>query len=323
MNKKNLLLGALLCLVALPAFGQISDTYVITAAANVAGGNNTRWLTQLSIFNPHLDYPLNVSITLLPTGGATGPEKLIKVPANSTFITDDVLRDVFGLAGSGALLLATFREDNTGVEDRVVARAFLVSSNTYNDSSRGTFGQTIPGVWTGLMDIDSDEITAVAHGIDNSARLGFRTNVGAVNLGGCSVTLFVNAFDASGREVLSDAPMYIPPYAHLQQRLPVALEGGAVEFYVQDPCTNDDEKFAVVLPYTSTIDDLSGDPRYQTPSLLASPGVIYGKNAQPDLDPRLLGKKIDGAYAKKVVAQANRLGSVNLVRGERGWVVEK
>jgi hypothetical protein len=321
VNKKNLLLAAILCLVALPTFGQLSDTYVVTAAANVAGGNNTRWLTQLSIFNPHLDYALNVSITLLPTGGATGPEKLIRIPANSTFISDDVMSDVFERSGSGALLLATFPEDNPGVEDRMVARAFLVSSNTYNDAPSGTFGQTIPGVWTGLLDIDTDEITAIAHGIDNSSRLGFRTNFGAVNLGACSVSLFIDAYDADGKKVLSGYERVIEPYAHRQYGLPVTLEGGAVEFQVQDPCADDDADYAVVLPYTSTIDNDSGDPRYQTPTLLASPSVLYGKKAQADLDPRLLGKKIDSAYAKRVVAKADRLGSVSLVRGERGWVV--
>ena len=323
MNKKNLLLAAILCLAATPMFAQLSDTYVITAAANVAGSNNTRWLTQLSVFNPHLDYPLHVSITLLPTGGATGPEKLITIPANSTFITDDVMRDVFSLAGSGALLLATFPEDNPGVANTIVARSFLVTSNTYNNSSNGTFGQTIPGVWTGLLDVDTDDITAIAHGIDNSSRLRFRTNIGAVNLGACSVTVFVNAYDADGRKVLTDAPLGVPPYAHIQDRLPVTLEGGSVEFFVQDPCANDDDAYAVVLPYTSTIDDLSGDPRYQTPVLLASPGVIYGKKAQVLADPTKIGKKIDTAYARGVVAKANRLGKISLVRSERGWVVEK
>lgn len=325
MNKKNLFLAAILCLAATPMFAQLSDTYVITAAANVSGSNNTRWLTQLSIFNPHLDYPLHVSMTLLPTGGATGPEKLITIPANSTFITDDVMRDVFNLAGSGALLLATFPEDNPEVGDTIVARSFLVTSNTYNNSSNGTYGQTIPGVWTGLLDVDTDDITAIAHGIDNSSRLRFRTNIGAVNLGACSVTVFVNAFDADGRKVLDAAPLGVPPYAHIQDRLPVQLEGGSVEFFVQDPCASDDNNYAVVLPYTSTIDDLSGDPRYQTPVLLASPSLIYGKKAQTQAmsDPTKVGKKIDTAYARNVVAKANRLGKITLVRGERGWVVEK
>jgi hypothetical protein len=322
VNSKKVLLAAILCLAALPSFAQLSDTYVITAAANVAGDNDTRWLTQLSIFNPHFDYPLFVSVTLLPTGGATGPEKLIKIPANSTFITDNLMKDVFNLAGSGALLLATFKEDNPGVDDNVISRAFLVTSNTYNDAPKGTYGQTIPGVWTGLLDVDTDDITSIAHGIDNSSRLGFRTNIGGVNLGACSVTLFVNAFDADGRKVLTDAPMYLPPYAHLQQRLPVTLEGGSIEFSVQDPCASSDQNYAVVFPYTSTIDDLSGDPRYQTPVLLATPGALYGKKAQTNADPTQLGKKIDSAYARNVVAKANRLGTVNLVRGERGWVVE-
>ncbi|HUR80920.1 MAG TPA: hypothetical protein VM733_09150 [Thermoanaerobaculia bacterium] len=323
MNKKNLFLAAILCLVALPTFAQLSDTYVITAAANAPGSNNTRWLTQLSIFNPHLDYALNVSITLLPTGGATGPEKLIKIPANSTFITDDLMHDVFDRNGSGALLLATFKDDNPGVEDRAIARSFLVTSNTYNDAASGTFGQTIPGVWTGLLDVDTDDITAIAHGIDNSSRLGFRTNIGAVNLGACSVTVFVDAYDAGGRKVLNAAPLYVPPYAHMQDRLPVTLEGGAVEFYVQDPCADNETNYAVVLPYTSTIDDKSGDPRYQTPTLLATASVLYGKKAQADMDPTSIGKKINSAYAKNIVAKANRLGIVNLVRAERGWVVEK
>ena len=321
MRTSKLLLATLLCLVSLPAFAQITDTYVITAAANVSGGNNTRWLTQLSIFNPHLEYPLSVSITLLPTGGATGPEKLIEIPANSTFITDDVMKDVFNIAGSGALLVATFPEDNPDVEDNIISRAFLVTSNTYNDSPNGTFGQTIPGVWTGLLDIEWDEITAVAHGIDNSSRLQFRTNIGAVNLGSCSVTVFVNAYDADGNKVLNAAPLYVPPYAHLQDRLPVTLEGGSVEFYVQDPCTDDPARYAVVFPYTSTIDDRSGDPRYQTPSLLAVPGVIYGKKATALADPTQVGKKIGTAYARTVRSHANRLGTVTLVRGERGWVV--
>jgi len=324
VNKKSFLLAAILCLAALPSFAQLSDTYVITASANVPGANDTRWLTQLSIFNPHLDYPLYVSMTLLPTGGSTGPEKLIKVPANSTFITDNVMRDVFERNGSGALLVATFADDNPGVENRTIARSFLVNSNTYNDApGDGTYGQTIPGVWTGLLDIDTDEITAISHGIDNSSRLAFRTNVGAVNLGRCSVTVFVDAYDADGRKVLNAAPLYVPPYAHMQDRLPVTLEGGAVEFSVQDPCANDDDDYAVVLPYTSTIDDLSGDPRYQTPALLASPGLIFGKKAQSNADPTQLGKKIDSAYAKRVRANANRLGTVNLMRSERGWVVEK
>lgn len=316
----KLLLAALVCLAALPAQGQLNDTYVITAAANLTGSNNTRWLTQLSIFNPHVDYDLNVSVTLLLPDGAEGPEKLIRVPRNSTFVTDDVMADVFKRAGSGALLLATFREDNPGIADTIVARSFLVSSNTYNNAPGGTFGQTIPGVWTGLLDIDTDGITSVAHGIDASPRLKFRTNIGAVNLGSCNVTVRVSVFDADGKVILNEAPFIVAGYGTVQDRLPVAVEGGSVEFLVEDPCASDDNRYAVVFPYTSTIDDLSGDPRYQTPVLLATANVLYAKKA---VDPASTGTKITSDYARKVRDHARREGTVHLVRSERGWIVDK
>lgn len=320
MKPSKLLLAALICLASLPVSAQLNDTYVVTAAANAAGGNNTRWLTQLSIFNPHLDYDLNVSVTLLLPDGAEGPEKLIRVPKNSTFVTDDVMADVFRRTGSGALLLATFREDNPGVADTIAARSFLVSSNTYNNAAGGTFGQTIPGVWTGLLDIDTDGITSVAHGLDNSTRLKFRTNIGAVNLGSCNVTVRVSVIDAGGKVILNEAPFLVAGYGTVLDRLPITVEGGSVEFLVEDPCASDDNRYAVVFPYTSTIDDLSGDPRYQTPVLLATANVLYAKKPA---DPTTLGTKITSEYARKARDHARREGTVQLTRSERGWVVEK
>ena len=324
-TSRLLLLLALICSLSIPAAAQLTDTYVIPAAANLSGGNNTRWLTQLSVFNPHTDYPLTVSVSFLPTGGAQGAEKLIELPPNATFVTDDVLGEVFNRVGGGSLLLAAFPEDNRGVGTDVIDLAFLVTSNTYNDAASGTYGQTIPGVWSGLLNFATDEISAIAHGIDNSPRLGFRTNIGAVNLGRCSVTVRVSAFDANGRKVLNDAPLRVPPLAHIQDRLPVLLEGGSVEFFVEDPCYADDEDFAVVFPYTSTIDDRSGDPRYQTPMLLATPNVIFGKKAttQKIVDPTQLGKKIDAQLARGIRGTTARLGTAQLVRGERGWQIAK
>jgi hypothetical protein len=331
VRTSKLLLALLLCFASVSAFAQITDTYVVTAAANAPGQNDTRWLTQLSIFNPHLDYPLTVSLTLLRTGGAPGVEKLIEIPANATFITDNVMADVFNSAGTGSMLLATFQEDNPQLpDDQVISRSFLTVSNTYNNAE-GTFGQTIPGVWTGLLDFEYDNITSIAHGIDNSSRLGFRTNVGAVNLGRCAITILVSVYDADGITVLEDAPFGVPPLAHFQQPLPVTVEGGSIEFLVQDPCTADDDRYAVVFPYTSTIDNVSGDPRYQTPTLLASPGLIFGKKGNGNAkvsaavmaDPTKVGKKIDLAYARKVRASVTREGKLDLVRGERGWMVAK
>ena len=61
--------AVLLLFIALPLAAQVNDTYVIPAVANTPGSFGTQWMTQLSIFNPQLDYSLKVSVSFLPTGG--------------------------------------------------------------------------------------------------------------------------------------------------------------------------------------------------------------------------------------------------------------
>jgi hypothetical protein len=294
----------LLVVVSLPLAAQINDTYVIPASANAAGNFGTRWLTQFSVFNPQLDYPLTVSVTFLPTGGGTGSEKTFTVPANGTVLSDNILDDLFGIkSGSGALLVATFAEDNPTVPNDVLSRSFLITTNTYNNVKSGTYGQTIPGVWAGLQDFKSDGISAVAHGIRNVSRLGWRTNVGAVNLGRSNVTLRINIYDADGKTIKQGATMNIPGLGHNQASLPAEVDGGSVEFFVDDPSHT-----AVVFPYSSTIDDLSGDPTYQGPTLLASAKVLF-KMAVP----QILGRKIDSEFARGIRESATRLGQATVV----------
>lgn len=324
--RTSTLLLALLLLIAVPVSAQVHDTYVIPAAANVSGQFGTRWMTHFSVFNPHTDWPLVVSVVFIPTGGGQGIEELIEIPANSVAYSDNLLGELFGVQGSGSLLVATFPEDNEHVPNRDINYTFLVTSNTYNNSSSGTFGQTIPGVWSGLLDIDSDGISSIAHGIRNIAREGWRTNVGAVNLGRCSVNLRVSVYDADGHRILNQASFTIPPLGHMQDRLPVEVDSGSVEFFVDDPCANSEANYAVVFPYTSTIDQLSGDPSYQFGTLLASPGVLLPSIASEfQIDTLNVGKKIDTSYAKQVRALAEHRGKAKLVRSAngKGWQISR
>jgi hypothetical protein len=307
MNASRYIFIALLFVaVSLPLAAQINDTYVIPASANAAGNFGTRWLTQFSVFNPQLGYPLTVSVTFLPTGGGTGIEKTFTVPANGTVLSDNILDDLFGIkSGSGALLVATFAEDNPKVPNDVLSRSFLITTNTYNNVKSGTYGQTIPGVWTGLQDFSSDGISAVAHGIRNVAHLGWRTNIGAVNLGRSNVTLRLNIYDADGKTIKQGATLDIPALGHRQASLPAEVDGGSIEFFVDDP-----SKQAVVFPYSSTIDDLSGDPTYQGPTLLATAKSLF-KMGTPQ--PLTLGRKIDSEFARPIRESAARLGQASVV----------
>jgi hypothetical protein len=287
-----------LILASLPLAAQVNDTYVIPAAANLPGAFNTRWMTQFSVFNPQT-YTLRVAVIFVPTGGGKGLDATFDVPANSVAFSDNILDDLFSMSGSGALLVATFPEDNPKVPDDVLSRSFLVTTDTFNNSPKGTFGQTIPGVWTGLQDFNTDGISAIAHGIRNLSSQGWRANVGAVNLGRSNVTLRVSVYDIDGNTILNKAPFGIPPMAHIQDALPVQVDRGSVEFFLDDPSHQ-----AVVFPYVSVIDQLSGDPTYSSPTLLASPKVLFAKQGMP------LGKKITIDDARAVRENATSIGVV-------------
>ena len=296
---------ALLFIVALPLAAQINDTYIIPASANSGGLFGTRWMTQLSIFNPQLDYSLKVSVTYLPTDGGKGLGALITVPANSVAFVDNALLEIFNLNNaSGALVVATFPEDNPGVPNDVVSPAFLVTSNTFNNSSNGTFGQTVPGIWTGLQDYSTDGISAVAHGIRHIAKFGWRTNFGALNLGSTAVTLRIRVYDNKGNTVLKDQKYTVPAQAHIQRSLPVEIDHGSIEFFVDDAT-----KQSVVFPYTSTIDGISGDPTFQSPALLATAKVLFGKKP---VDMTALGTKISNEQARIARQSAWPIGEVTL-----------
>jgi hypothetical protein len=303
-TSRYIFLSLFLVSIAVSVSAQVNDTYVIPAVGNTAGGNGTRWATHFDVFNPQ-SYKLRVRVVFLPSGGTGDPQQIkFDAPANSNSFFPNVLDDLFDAGGTGALLVATFPEDNPGVPDDFLSRSFLVTTTTFNNASSGTYGQLVPGTWTGLQDFQTDQISAVVHGITNSSSTltGFRTNVGAANLGRSSLTLKVSVYDADGNVIASKLPFTVPPQGHIQDRLPVIVERGSLEFFVDDP-THD----GVVFPYASVIDNLSGDPLFEAPVLLADPKILF-KGSAAAICPQLIGKRIDTALARSVAAGARDLG---------------
>lgn len=304
--------------IAVPLAAQVNDTYVIPVSANAPGAFGTRWQTSFSVFNPQTDRDLKVTVVFLPTGGAQGDTVTFTVPRNAVAYSDNLLDDLQFKQSSGALLVYTDDRDNPNTD--VLSRAFLVNSNTYNNSRNGTFGQTIPGVWFGLQDFATDGISGVVHGIRNIASQGWRTNIGAVNLGRCNATLRLSVYDVDGKTILSKAPFVLPPLGHMQSALPVTVDRGSVEFFVEDPCASDANNSAVVFAYTSTIDQLSGDPQYQPPVLLADPKTLLPKAAAVS---STIARKIDSTMAKSIRDSAFDLGTARLVRDGGGLRIRR
>lgn len=308
------LVAAILLAVAVPARAQVYDTFVIPAVGNTSGEGSAVWASELTIFNPQ-PHTLYVSMTFLPSGLAQGSEVLVTIPSNQFFQTDNVVPSVFHRAGTGALLLAAFPEDNPHVaEPTIIALSFVVRSNSFNTTNNGTYGQAIPGVIAGLMDYDFEGVSAISTGIRSTGEpkvSGFRTNVGAVNLGRYTVRVLVNVYDELGGTVAKDIPFDVPPQGHVQDRLPITISRGTIEFFVIDPGVNDPDGYAIVFAYASVVDNRSSDPVYVDPVLLASPSYLYGKSLPKD--PLNVGKKIDKNYARRVRDSFERIGVASMV----------
>jgi hypothetical protein len=311
---------AVLLAVAVPVSAQVYDTFVIPVIGNTAGAGGTVWGTELALFNPQ-PHTLFISATFLPSGLGQGSEVLIEVPSNQTFAVGNALFDLYKRSGTGSLLLATFVEDNPHVPDpTIVDLSFVVQSRTFNNAPSGTYGQGIPGVIAGMMDFPTEELSAVATGVNNFGAIslsGFRANVGALNLGRFEIRMLVNVYDELGRTIAQNLEFKVPPLGHFQDPLPVAVTRGTVEFFVFDPGANDPQNFAVVFPYVSVVDNRSGDGTYLNPVLLASPGYLYGKQAK-GLSTTEVGKKLDKEIAKRARDRSELLGNVRLVPDANG-----
>lgn len=309
---RYVVLASVFCLAASAAVAQVNDTYIIPIVGSVSGANNTRWSSELYVFNPQR-HALRVTAVYLPSGGGEGPQVDFTVQPNQTAFTPDLVDDLFNRKGTtGGLILAVFPEKNLGVPNDALSRSFVTSTKNFNNASNGTFSQKVEGVWAGLQDVDFDGISAVSAGVRENGTLltGYRTNVGAVNLGRGAVRVYLDVFDANGVKVGSALALDVPPLGHIQDRLPVALSIGSIEFYVQDPFVDDPERRAMVFPYATVIDNRSGDPLFLNPTLLAAAGDLF-KGASPAK--RSQPKRLDLETARRATEGARSLGEARLV----------
>ncbi len=307
MKKQLISLSFLFFVSAVSAVAQVNDTYVVPAVISAAGASNTRWSTEFYVFNPQ-PHSLKLTAVYLPTFGGPGSTVDFTILTNESLYASNVLADLFDRSGTGSLLVAALPEKNPSVPANTISRSFVINSKTFNNSSAGSFGQSIRGVWTGLEDFATDGISAIATGVRNSTASGFRTNIGAVNLGRRDVTLRVTVYDETGKVVPggNNIPFVIPPQAHLQDRLPVSINRGTVEFFLEDP-----SRTAVVFPYASTIDNVSGDPIYVEPVLLASPSAIFATKRAASTS---VGRQIGIAEARDAIANSRELGEIVIQR---------
>ncbi len=214
----------------------------IPASAHGPGADGSVWRTDLVLAN-FGDADLEVTVSLMPQGLDNGVPTLVEsivVAAGATVGIEDVVAEMFGAGGTAAIHIAA-------ASDELVA-----SSRTYNLSSHGTFGQSIPGISAAAA------IPAGSAGVlvGLSSAEGRRTNLGWVNAEARDVTVTVFLYDSAG-DLINAATFHELPYGQTQFNLFRELTAGAVA-----------SAWAIVTadgalaPYASVVAGGSNDPIY-------------------------------------------------------------
>ena len=256
-----------------PASAQLSADWVVAASAHTPGVGGTFWMSDLSLHNPH-DFELPVVVQFLPSGNANWEADyfLIELYPWETFNLWDVVgEEGFDFRGTGALMVYA---DTSLACNPIEDCQFLVTSRTYTIDGwgyGGEFGQTIPGadVWR-AVDWSS---YGYAAGILNDGEF-FRCNVGIASQSRDWTVVRVDVQDSVG-EILATHEFDVPPFGHVQQRLPTAVTGGSLVFYLVDG--PDDAR---IFPYASIVDQVTGDPSYQ--AAIASVIGLTAAKAAPE-----------------------------------------
>jgi zinc metalloprotease ZmpB len=242
------------------------DSLTVPVATHGAGAMGTDFRTDLTIFNRSLR-SASVSIFFTPVG-TSGIEQFsvvrVEIEPGQTVSLDDVVARTFRATGPGSLEL---RGDVGRVD---------VTSRTYNAREGRTWGQSIPsfrveeGIRTGG--------TAILPQLMRNVR--YRTNVGFAEMTGQGGEAEITVFDGGG-SVVETRRYAVAPFGHVQVPLleTSGAEGDALRAEVAVVSGG-----AVLLPYASVVDNVSGDavfvsPRHAADDALVVPVVVRSPGA--------------------------------------------
>jgi hypothetical protein len=161
-------------------------TWTIPGIANVAGQNNTHFVSDVAVTNPG-SAPAPAYVSFIPSGAyASVP---VFLAPGQTVVWKNVLQQLWGASASGALQVMS---DGSPL---------LIRARTYNDAATGTYGVALP-VYTDdrfLFSGDSAQSLWVSQSPD--ATKGYRTNNAVLfpDSGGGAAT--VTVYDGDGKQI--------------------------------------------------------------------------------------------------------------------------
>jgi len=243
-----------------------AQTLYLPAAANVEGVNQTRWRTDVQVKAQSGD-DATFTIELLETGANNSQPTALDftVGVGESLRLENLLETAFEFEGTAALRL-------TATDGRIGA-----TSRTYNDAPAGTYGQTVPAVDDDDAIAFGDEATLILLSRSPDPAVGFRTNLGLVNVTEGPITVEVDLVAADGAPLGTVTPS-LRPFEHRQLNDVFHLAGAddVPDGYAVVRTTSDDGRF---FAYASVVDNGTGDAIF----LLGTPDEAGAVPAAPRL----------------------------------------
>jgi len=221
----------------------------IPGSAHVNGACGTQWRTDVEMYNPG-STTTTYRLELLKRGQANPAprRKTFTIAPGHCVRYTDVLSSLFGFTGAAALRITP----TTGT--------VIVTSRTYNQTSRGTYGQFILAVPVSRAIAKGESVPLVQLADSASTSSGYRTNIGFVNATDKTITVGTDLYDDGGTK-LGTKTVHLRSYEYKQvDRIFRSVTSSTLDncYAVLSTSTSG----GAFLAYASVVDNRSGDPVY-------------------------------------------------------------
>ncbi|MGV8041322.1 MAG: S8 family serine peptidase [Thermoanaerobaculaceae bacterium] len=242
----------------------------VPAVAHAPGAAGSQWRTDLAVAN-RSGRTASLSYVYVPYGAGAQVTRSRTLGHGATERFEDVLVSLFGFAASASPKGSVRIESSARV---------LVTARTYNQATKGTYGQSYPALTT--ADGFTRGQTAYVGQLEKST--AFRSNLGVQNLGSTDCAVTATLHDASGATLGNPLTQTVAGGRYFQWD-DVFAKAAAPSASLAYAKVRVDTNAGRIWAYGSVVDNITGDPTtvaalwgepvgpYLVPSVAHAPGA--------------------------------------------------
>ena len=216
----------------------------IPVSGHVTNGIGQTFISDVRIFNPSFDTPTTALVEFFQASNSANTNASTSAAVNLPARGTAVLNDVVGPSGLNAAGVGALRISS--------AANIVATSRIYVNTNNGSFGQFVPAF---------SRSSALRRGVipqvsNTPAATGFRANLGLFNPNASTVTVRLEARDATGAVVASNL---ITLAGLSQQQNAIGILFPGVDVSNSANLTISFDASAGIFGYVSEVDNTSGD----------------------------------------------------------------